>query len=85
MSHRNYIKGWYNLTFIKPSFVTAILRSVMFKNICWAQRLYMLMIAGLFILSVSSMLSGCGNKGDLYLPDTGSKNDSKNSNLTPKT
>ena len=45
---------------------------IMFKNICWAQKLFMLMIAGLFILSVSSMLAGCGNKGDLYLPDKNS-------------
>ncbi len=51
----------------------------MFKNVCWAQRLFFLMVAGLFILSVSSMLSGCGNKGPLYLPDARSKNDSKKS------
>ena len=42
---------------------------IMFKNICWAQKLFMLMVAGLFILSVSSMLAGCGNKGDIFLPD----------------
>ena len=66
LPHRNNVKGWYNLSFT-PSFETT-----MFRNICWAQRLFILMIFYLFVLSLSSMLSGCGNKGDLYLPDTGS-------------
>jgi predicted small lipoprotein YifL len=56
----------------------------MFKNICGAQKLFMLMIVGLFILSVSSMVAGCGNKGDLYLPDKGSKNDTKPRTITSK-
>lgn len=55
----------------------------MFKNICWAQKLFMLMVMGLFILSATSMLAGCGNKGDLYLPEKGSKNDTKSSTTTP--
>jgi len=33
---------------------------------CWANWLFFLVIAG---LSVSSMLSGCGKTGNLYLPD----------------
>jgi len=41
----------------------------MFKDICWVNWLYAAMIVFLFFVSVSSMLSGCGNKGDLYLPD----------------
>jgi len=60
----------------------------MFKNICWAQKLFALMIFALFIMSVSSTLSGCGNKGDLYLPDNnkGSVDKSKNTDTvkTPK-
>jgi len=54
----------------------------MFRNICWAQRLFSCMIFSLFILSVSGMLSGCGNKGDLYLPDNGSidKNSTNDTN-----
>jgi len=41
----------------------------MFKNICWANWLFTLMIIGLFLLSVSTVLSGCGNKGALTLPE----------------
>jgi len=41
----------------------------MFKNICWVNWLYAAMLIFLFVVSISSMLSGCGNKGDLYLPD----------------
>ena len=41
------------------------------------------MVMGLFILSATSMLAGCGNKGDLYLPEKGSKNDTKSSTTTP--
>jgi predicted small lipoprotein YifL len=55
---------------------------IMFKNICWAQKLFMLMVAGLFILSVSSMLAGCGNKGGLFLPDN--ELPDKNSTTEPK-
>lgn len=50
---------------------------IMFKNICWPQKLFFYLILGLFNLSVVSMISGCGNKGDLYLPESGSVNDSK--------
>ncbi|MEH6457420.1 MAG: lipoprotein [Cocleimonas sp.] len=57
----------------------------MFKNICWVQRLFSLMVFGLFILSLSSMMSGCGNKGNLYLPDDGSSiNDSKTNKAKKK-
>jgi len=47
----------------------------MFKNSCWAQNLFILMIVGLFIITIT----GCGNKGDLYLPEKGSatENNSK--------
>jgi len=41
----------------------------MFKNICWGNWLFTLMITGLFLLSLSSLLSGCGNKGVLTLPE----------------
>ena len=33
---------------------------------CWAQYLLWLVIA---VLGVGAMLTGCGQKGDLYLPD----------------
>jgi len=49
----------------------------MFKNICWVNWLYAAMIVFLFIVSISSMLSGCGNKGDLYLPDNSSSANKK--------
>ena len=51
----------------------------MLRKFCWVQRLFTLMIFGLFILSISSMLSGCGNKGDLYLPENGSADKPKTS------
>lgn len=34
-------------------------------RICWAQYLFWAVIA---VLGIVSMLSGCGAKGDLYLP-----------------
>jgi len=40
----------------------------MFKNICWVNWLFVLMIAGLAIISISTVLTGCGNKGALTLP-----------------
>lgn len=39
------------------------------------QRLFTVIISSLFFLSVSFILMACGNKGDLYLPNEGSKND----------
>jgi len=42
----------------------------MFKKICWVNWLFAIMVAGLALLSLSTMLSGCGNKGALYLPDS---------------
>jgi len=59
----------------------------MFKNVCWAQKLFAMMIFALFIVSISSTLTGCGNKGDLYLPDEkGSISKSKTTDTvkTPK-
>jgi len=53
--------------------------SDMFKDICWVNWLYAAMIVFLFFVSVSSMLSGCGNKGDLYLPDHAATHKSKSS------
>lgn len=33
---------------------------------CWANWLFIVVVA---VLSLSSMLTGCGKTGDLYLPD----------------
>ncbi|WP_299870940.1 lipoprotein [uncultured Cocleimonas sp.] len=52
----------------------------MFKNICWAQKLFALMIVALFIVTIS----GCGNKGDLYLPDAKSSASKSNTTDTVK-
>ncbi len=42
---------------------------------CWAQYLLWLVIA---VAGAGAMLSGCGQKGDLYLPDGGEQhNDTK--------
>ena len=50
----------------------------MFKGVCWVNWLFMAMIAFLAVISISTMLSGCGNKGVLYLPDSNtSKQDTK--------
>jgi len=45
----------------------------MFKNTCWANWLFTIMIAVLALISISTALSGCGNKGALYLPDASNK------------
>ncbi|MCB1865116.1 MAG: lipoprotein [Chromatiales bacterium] len=37
---------------------------------CWAERLLWLVLA---IAGTGAMLGGCGQKGDLYLPEDGSK------------
>ena len=37
----------------------------MFKQVCWGNRIFLIMVMGLFFVS---LLSGCGPKGDLYLP-----------------
>jgi predicted small lipoprotein YifL len=34
---------------------------------CWARYLFWLVIA---VLGIGNMLAACGQKGDLYLPDT---------------
>jgi predicted small lipoprotein YifL len=48
-------------------FLTMFLKSLGLQmKFCWANGLFFLVIAG---LSVSSMLSGCGKTGALYLPD----------------
>jgi len=33
---------------------------------CWANKIFFIMI---FLLAITSVLMGCGNKGDLRLPD----------------
>lgn len=33
---------------------------------CWSQSLFLLLV---IILGISSILSGCGKKGPLYLPE----------------
>ena len=50
----------------------------MLRNIGWLQKLCGLMLFGFFVLSITSMLTGCGNKGNLYLPEKDSL-DKKNS------
>ncbi len=40
----------------------------MFKKICWANWLFIIMIGGLALISITSSLSGCGNKSNLVLP-----------------
>lgn len=39
----------------------------MFKRICWGNWIFLFIVVGLFSVT---LLSGCGHKGDLYLPDT---------------
>lgn len=39
----------------------------MFKQVCWGNRIFLIMVMGLFL---ASLLSGCGTKGDLTLPKT---------------
>ena len=41
----------------------------MFKNICWVNWLFAVMIGGLMVVSISTLLSGCGTKGPLVMPD----------------
>ena len=43
-------------------------------RICWAQYLLWAVIIG---LGVATMLSGCGAKGDLYLPSNPQQQQSK--------
>jgi len=58
---------------------------IMLKKFYWAPKLFSLMFLGLFILSMSSFLAGCGNKGDLFLPEQGSLNgDSAKQNTIQK-
>ena len=39
-----------------------------FKNICWGNWVFFIIVTFLFIIS---LLSACGTKGDLYIPDKG--------------
>ncbi len=56
----------------------------MLKNICWANWLFTIMAAIFTVVSISSGLSGCGNKGNLYLPDSSSSTQSKIKNTEKK-
>jgi len=56
----------------------------MFKNICWVNWLFTAMVAFLFFLSISAALTGCGNKGALYLPDTNKNTKTSDSKPTKK-
>jgi len=48
-------------------------------RICWAKYLLWLVIAG---LGTASMLSACGQKGDLYLPDDTHQQQTKDSHAS---
>jgi predicted small lipoprotein YifL len=48
------------------------------KGTCWVNWAFIIMIGGLAFISITTQLSGCGNKGNLTLP-TG------NSTKTPVT
>ena len=37
-----------------------------FKNICWGNLVFFIVVIFLFIMS---LLNACGTKGDLYIPD----------------
>ncbi len=38
------------------------------KNTCWVNWAFFVMVGGLAFISITTQLSGCGNKGDLTLP-----------------
>jgi len=54
---------------------TRALQSELDMKPCWAQYLLWLVIA---VLGAGSMLSACGRKGDLYLPDQHPQQHQKN-------
>jgi predicted small lipoprotein YifL len=54
----------------------------MFKNICWVNWLFAVMLGALALVSISSLLTGCGNKGDLTLP-TSATDTSNTADTTP--
>lgn len=56
----------------------------MLKKNCWVNWLFAAMVAFLAVISVSSTLSGCGNKGDLYLPENASAVPTSNKNPVKK-
>jgi len=45
----------------------------MFKNICWVNWLFIIMVGILSVISIGTLVSGCGNKGALYMPDESTK------------
>jgi predicted small lipoprotein YifL len=46
------------------------MKGSVFKNICWGNWLYFIVVVFLFVVS---LLSACGTKGDLYIPDKETK------------
>ncbi len=43
-----------------------------FKSTCWVNWIFIIMVGGLAFISITTQLSGCGNKGDLVLPNSAS-------------
>ncbi|MEE9309993.1 MAG: lipoprotein [Cocleimonas sp.] len=39
------------------------------KEICWVNWAFIIMVGGLAFISITTQLSGCGNKGNLVLPN----------------
>ncbi len=42
------------------------------KGTCWVNWAFIAMLGGLAFISITTQLSGCGNKGDLVLPSSSS-------------
>jgi len=38
------------------------------KSSCWVNWAFIVMLGGLALISITTQLSGCGNKGNLVLP-----------------
>jgi len=49
----------------------------MFDRSCLVHKLFMSLFLLFFYFSLTSVLVGCGNKGDLYLPEEGSIKENK--------
>nr|AJG37996.1 hypothetical protein [uncultured Gammaproteobacteria bacterium] len=47
-----------------------------FKSTCWVNWAFIMMLAGLAFISITTQLSGCGNKSNLVLPSHSSTNPS---------
>jgi len=44
----------------------------MFKTHFKSRRLYSMVFGFFYVIAITLFVSGCGNKGDLYLPEKGS-------------